>query len=51
MAKKLTVKKIARMIERHVSYFNGWSVSRESMRESCEKAAKSILRAISRRNK
>lgn len=47
--KKLTAKQISRMIERRVSYFNGWSVARETMQKSCLEAATAILKALSKR--
>lgn len=45
--KKLTAKQIANMIEKRVSYFNGWSVPLETMKEDCLDAANAILKAMS----
>lgn len=40
---------ISKLIEKEVSYFNGWAVSEESMRDNCSKAAENILRYLERR--
>lgn len=37
---------IASLIEEEVSFFNGWSVTKETQREACEKAAERVLRYI-----
>lgn len=42
----VTVGQIARMIERRVSYFNGWSVSEKTMKEDCKDAATAILKTF-----
>lgn len=40
---------LAGVIERRVSYFNGWYVDQETMRKDCEKAAKAVLQFLHRR--
>jgi len=39
-------KHLAKLIEREVSFFNGWSVSEQRMREACDKAVTNILRYL-----
>jgi len=39
---------IANIIQGEVGFFNGWAVSKESERDSCEKAAEKILARIER---
>ena len=46
-------KHIARLIESEVGYFNGWSVSIETMEKDCEQAARKVeqyLKGVYRRN-
>lgn len=42
---------IAKLIRREVSYFNGWSVSEESVDMACRTAALKILRYLARRTR
>lgn len=37
------------IIQRQVSYFNGWRVSKETERRDCEKAAYRIMRSLRRK--
>jgi len=39
---------LANIIQGEVGFFNGWAVSKESERDSCEKAAEKILARIER---
>lgn len=39
-------KHIAKLIRREVSYFNGWSVSEESVQAACDKATTKVLRYL-----
>jgi hypothetical protein len=39
-------KRITQIIEREVSFFNGWSVSEEYVRKACDKATTKILRYL-----
>lgn len=41
--------RIARIIEKHVGYFNGWSVDDETMKKNCATAANDILKYLKRR--
>jgi len=38
----------ANIIQGEVGFFNGWAISKEGERESCEKAAEKILTRIER---
>lgn len=49
--KALTMNRIALMIEQRVSFFNGWYVSEDQVREACEEAAKAIIAAWNRRGR
>jgi len=42
---------IAKLIQSEVSYFNGWSVSQETMEDSCKDAAKKIQRYLKNKEK
>ena len=43
---KRTVNHIAKLIEKEVSYFNGWSVPQEIMESDCKKAADKIAKYL-----
>jgi hypothetical protein len=47
-ARARRVKALADIIQRRVSYFNGWIVYAKTDREECEYAAKEILRRVER---
>jgi hypothetical protein len=44
--KQRQVERLARIIKHQVEWFSGWHVTEISMRRSCLKAAKNILRAL-----
>jgi hypothetical protein len=44
--KPKTLKHCADLIEKEVSYFNGWAVSHTDVRASCEIATKKIIRYL-----
>ena len=39
-----------KIIRGEVGYFNGWSVSEESEKKACEKAAAKILKYLQKKN-
>jgi len=47
---KKTVGHITNLIADEVGFFNGWQVSRETMLDACEKAAKRIERYLKRKH-
>lgn len=40
---------LAKIIEKHVSYFNGWHVNQKTMERSCEEAARETLSYMKKR--
>jgi len=40
---------IAAIIEKHLSYVNGWAVSEETFERECQKAAKEIVELLDRK--
>ena len=44
--KKTLVEKVSYLIDKEVSWFNGWKVPEESVKESCEKAARAVIKKI-----
>lgn len=38
------VEKVAKVVQKHVGYFNGWAVSQENETKNCRAAAKEIAR-------
>lgn len=42
---------VAKLIASEVSYFNGWEVSQDQLREDCLKAAKKVERYFRRKAK
>jgi hypothetical protein len=40
---------VSKLIQREVSYFNGWHVSEETLVKNCDEAARKILRYLKAR--
>jgi len=49
--RKTRVQYFANLIQREVSFFNGWYVSERAEREACEAAARKIVRYLNKGRK
>jgi hypothetical protein len=46
-----TVLKVAGIIEKYVSYINGWRVEDSTLHEDCQHAAKEIIKYLRRKKR
>lgn len=45
------IKHITKLIRREVAYFNGWSVSEETMEKDCRKAALNVAKYLTAKSR